>query len=164
LDQKRELVILNKSDLVNHETEALEKVLKKAKITVFLSISAATNHNIDELKKKLLKIVLEERKTRTKEEDSEREEKAAALPVLQPHLEEDQMDNYRIDEQADGSIRIKGKRLEQFTVMTDFDNESAVRRFQDVLQRIGLRKNLQKRLRKANVPVYIGEVRIEEYV
>jgi GTP-binding protein len=167
LAEKRELVILHKTDLVNHETAALEKALKKAKISIFLTVSSATRFHVDELMKKLLKVVLEERKARTAAA-AEMEQKAAdapAVPVLRPHLAKDQMGAFRIEARADGSVHVTGDRLEQFTHMTNFGNDEAVQRFRDVVDRVGLLKALKKhRKSDADTPVFIGDVQVTPYL
>jgi GTP-binding protein len=164
LSEKKELVILNKTDLVNHQTAALEKALNKAGIELFMAISSATQHNTEELTKKLLPIVIDERKKR--ENIDEETPSTEAIPVLRPHEDSHRMGAYRIDVQSDGSVKISGKRLQQFTVMTDFGNESAVRRFRDVVERIGLMKALRK-LRSGKLedaPVFIGAQRVDQYL
>jgi GTP-binding protein len=166
LEAKRELVILNKTDLINHESESVEKALKKAKIPVFMSISTATRHGIDDLVKKLLKIVLEERGKRTVAA-AENEEKAKATPetpVLRPHLAADQMGAFKVETRPDGSIHVHGARLEQFTQMTNFMNEQAVQRFKNVIDRVGLIKTLKKHRKSDTMPVYIGGVRVDEHL
>ncbi len=165
LAEKRELVILNKIDLVDHKPQAIIKVLKKNKINVFMNISAGTMHGIEQLKKKLLKIVLDERKKRSDamEMETDRAQEKAKVPVLKPHLVSDRMGAYRITKNDDGAIHVTGQRLEQFTVMTDFSNEGGVDRFRDVLDRVGLLKAL-KQQRKNEEEVYIGKVRVDEYL
>lgn len=163
LAKKQELVILNKIDLIGGDATKLEKELKKKKITIFLSISAAATLNVEELKKRLLPVVTDARKKRFDDEESEREKERAELPVLRPHLAAGGMGAYRMDQDEDGTIRITGKRLEQFTNMTNFQSEGAVRRFRDVLERIGLLKTL-KRKRKGDAEVLIGKVRVDPYL
>jgi Obg family GTPase CgtA-like protein len=108
--------------------------------------------------------VLDERKNRVQEQVEKKEEESSAIPVLKPHLLSDQMGAYRIDRDPDGTIRVTGKRLEQFTVMTDYDNESGVRRFIDVIDRIGLLKTLRRMLREKKASVYIGATKVDEYL
>lgn len=166
LGKKREIVLINKTDLVANDVTDLEKQLKNAGIDVFMSISCATLTGIDQLKKNLLKIVLEERKNR--EAPTEDGEPASPsqkdIPVLRPHLTSDKMGAYRIDKRKDGATVITGKRIMQFTVMTNFDSEGAVRRFLDVLERIGLLKVLKKIRAEDAAPIYIGTVRIDDYL
>lgn len=165
LAQKRELVLLHKTDLLNDDVGALVSALEAEGIPIFITVSSATRRGIDELAHKLLEIVLEERKNRTAEAlaDVERAENSAEVPVLRPHLQTDQMGSYRIKTQPD-AIVVAGKRLEQFTVMTDFANEGAVKRWQNVLDRIGLQKNLQKAHDDTGLPIFIGEKRVDEYL
>jgi GTP-binding protein len=166
LSQKRELVILNKTDLVNFETKAIEKALKKAGIELFTTVSSATRTNIDDLMKKLLPIVIDERKKRETIEADDEAQAAAEIPVIRPHTDTHRMGSYRVEVASDNSIRITGKRLVQFTVMTDFTNENAVRRFRDVVERVGVVKAVRK-LRTGNMedaPVYIGKQRVDPFV
>jgi GTP-binding protein len=165
LAEKRELVILNKTDLVNDDVEPFLKAFKKAKVPVWMSISAATQHNIAELKKKLLKIVLEERDARLETRSFETAAEKKEVPVLKPHLLSDKMGSYRADTDTPGVIRISGTRLEQFTVMTDFSNEGAVNRFKDVLDRVGVLKIIRRQQKLhpgKDVKVYIGKMRVDE--
>ncbi len=163
LSRKRELVLLNKTDLVGNDATAFVKALKKAKITVMAPISAATRHGVDGLKKALLPIVLEEREKRVEERLQSAEEERKKLPVLRPHLVSSRMGAYRIERMKDGSLKVSGQRLEQFTVMTDFGNEGAVRRFQNVIERVGLKKAIAK-MWDGESPVCIGEKRVEEFL
>ena len=164
LAQKRELIVLNKTDLVAHDVEEIESALQRAGIKLFLSISCATMNNIGSLTKKLLAVVLEERTKREVIVSDREKEGEKQIPVLRPHLRADRMGAYRIASAVDGSILVFGKRLEQFTVMTDFGNEGAVRRFCDVLERIGLRKALQKIRAGKDTAVYIGKTRVDPHL
>lgn len=164
LEKKRELIILNKSDLLAGDTAAVEKKLKKEKIDIFASISAASRQGTDKLTKQLLPIVLEERTKRAALQEEE-EASAAVLPVIKPHLESSRMGAYRIEKTEGGALLIRGKRLEQFTVMTNFENAGAANRFRDVAERTGLLRAI-KRARKdqPDMPVYIGKVRVDEFL
>jgi len=164
LAQKRELVVLNKSDLLGGDTAEAEKVLKKAKIKLFMVLSAATQGGTEKLKKDLLPIVLEERENRKAKEETAQIEELNTMPVLRPHLDSLKMGAYRLQPQADGSLRITGKRLEQFTVMTDFSKDGGVRRFLNVVDRIGLLKAIKKLRKTGEEPVYIGKMRVDEYL
>ncbi len=164
LAEKRELVVLNKADLVNFETKEIEKALKKAGIEVFAAISSATRSGVDDMVSRLLPVVLEERELRQKREEELEEQEAKEIPVLRPHVDEARMRSYRIDAQPDGSIKVTGRRLEQFTVMTDFSKPNAVRRFRDVIERIGLVKALEKLRQASRGPVFIGKTEVADYL
>jgi GTP-binding protein len=163
LSRKRELVVLNKVDLIGNKAEVVAKALKKEGIPLFVALSAATRFGIDELKASLLPIVLEERETREQERMHLLAQEQKKLPVLRPHLESIRMGAYRIEQKENGDICVFGKRLEQFTKMTDFDNEGALRRFLNVVERVGLKKALLS-LWDGKSPIFIGDMRIEQYL
>lgn len=160
--KKRELVILNKSDLLGGDTAGVEKELAARGIDVFMSISAATKHGTERLTQRLLPIVLEERAKRAADAEEEETSKAE-LPVIKPHLQSQRMGAYRIENLGD-KLLIRGKRLEQFTVMTNFDAAGAVTRFRDVAERTGLLRAIKRALDGNDLPVYIGSVRVDEYL
>ena len=158
LASKPEIIVLNKIDLIPDKVDPLINALKEKDINITLSISAATTEGTDELKKLLLPIVLQER-----EKQKDLPEEDAKLQVLKPHLDGNDMGSYRIGRAKDG-LHVHGKRLEQFTVMTDFSSEGGVRRFRDVCERIGLVNALRREGMKEKTPVYIGEVKVDEYL
>ena len=166
LEEKRELVLLNKCDLIGDDVVKIEKELKKHGIEIFMSISAATKGHTEELTKKLLPLILEERKNREVLAREVAEKEASELPVLKPQQHSIKMGAYRIERRVDGSIVVVGQRLEQFTKMTNFDAVGGLQRFRDVTERVGLTKAL-KQFRKddsEDTPVYIGMIRVDEYI
>jgi GTP-binding protein len=166
LSKKREIVLLNKSDLLSEEQiTALIKALKKEKIVVHAAISAATKQGTDELMQSLLPIVLEEREKRETLAEELTVEEAKEIPVLRPHLLSTKMGVYRVDQDpVSGAIKVSGKRLEQFTVMTDFSSTGGHLRFRDVLGRIGLLRTLERLKAGREIPIYIGKTRVEQYL
>lgn len=168
LDTKTELILLNKVDLIGGETAEIEKELAANGIPIFMSISSATRGHTDELVTKLLPMVLAERDTRARLADEIEEEKAASLPVLKPQEESIKMGAYRIEKREDG-IYVTGKRLEQFTTMTNFESSGALQRFRDVLDRIGFMRALKQHRKQQEegeeeIPVYIGSVRVDQHL
>lgn len=163
LAEKRELIVLNKTDLVQNE----KCKMKNDKFKIFATISAATHEGTEELKKKLLTIVLNEREQANESfdpSDSSAEagcaqDDTSALPVLQPLLESNQMGAYRIQKDGKKTL-VTGRRIEQFTKMTDFRSQGAISRFRDVFKRIGL----FKALKDPEGEVWIGDVRVDEYL
>lgn len=162
LAAKRELVILNKVDLINDETAPVVQGLHAEGIEVFHSISAATSLHTGELTEKLLPIVLEERERR--EDTGEEEEKPEALPILKPQQESSRMGAYRIETRQDGTVVIRGKRLQQFTSMTNFESSGGTERFRYVVDRIGLRKALNQHRATGDARIYIGDIDVTEYL
>lgn len=164
LAEKRELVILNKIDVVGDSLEKIQKTLKKEGIPLFASISAATKNGTQDLIEKLLPIVLEEREKRAHHDEDLNEEDAKKIPVLRPHLLSQKMGAYRVDRRKDGIIIVSGRRLEQFTVMTDFSKPGGKNRFLDVLDRVGIKKAITNARTNDDAQVYIGKVRIDQYL
>lgn len=160
LTRKKEFVILNKIDLLANDAAEYESALQKKCIKVFASISAATKFGTDDLMKKLLPVALEERKNR-QAFDQEQSEKDI-LPILRPHEQSNKMGAFRIEQNGDRII-VRGKRLEQFTKMTDFGSDGGTQRFRDVLERIGLTKAI-KRVSKENTAVFIGGTQVDGYL
>lgn len=159
LAKKPEYVVLNKTDMVDGDAKPWVSALKKAKIKVFAEISAATHAGTDDLMKKLLPIVLEEKQKRLDEEDTE---EPKVLPVLKPHLMSEKMGAFRVERQGE-KVVVLGKRLEQFTIMTNFGNPSGRSRFRDVVDRIGLLKALEKEVQPGD-KIYIGKINVDEYI
>jgi GTPase len=164
LAKKRELIVLNKTDLLNDETGPLLKELKKRKIDVFMGIAAAIQLHTQELTDALLPIVLEEREKRliAPDEDDETEEKG--LPVLKPQQESQRMGAYRVEKKQDGTVIVRGKRLEQFTRMTNFDSPGGLERFRNVIDRIGLTKAIKQARKDPEALVYVGDIRVDEWL
>jgi len=165
LGKKHEIVVLNKIDLISSDQlSMISDHLEKEGIKIFAVISAATKRGTNELAKKLLPLVLEERKKQT----TVLENAEPIIPVLQPHITANVMGAYRIEQPNDETIIVRGKRLEQFAVMTDFASKGAIRRFIDVIERIGLRRALKKYCGSTEMKkmpkVFIGKVSIGGYL
>ncbi len=160
LATKREVVAISKADLTIEDLSAVLKQLKKRKVPVQYVISAATGHGVKPLLEELLPVVLEER---LKQVPAKEESDEGILPVLRPEKRANTMGAYRIDVEAD-TANITGKRLEQFTAMTDFASEGGKERFHDVLQKIGLRKEITKLQKDGVTKIYIGKTRVDVHL
>lgn len=163
LAAKKELVVLNKIDLIPDHLDAIRKAFKKAKISVDAEISAATTQGTRELMSGLMPVVIAEREKREAEAVVPEAKPADAPVVLRPHLDDTRMGAYRI-EVRDGAVHVTGKRIEQFTQMTDFANRGAVDRFRDVLHRTGLRRAIKRARPTPDSPVVIGKIAVEQYL
>jgi GTPase len=161
LAEKREIVVINKCDLTTEPLDGVIEELRRQGITVFAAISAAAQDGTHDLMRDLLARVLEERTARSVPVEAELGE---VLPILQPHLTGHRMGAYRIDRRDDGGIVVSGKRIEQFAVMTNFQSEGGVQRFRDVLERIGLLKEIARLRGETSVPVYIGATRVDDHL
>ncbi len=160
LAAKREVVAISKADLTIEDLSPVLKQLKKLKVPVQYVISAATGHGVKPLLEELLPVVLEER---VRQLPTEEEAETESLPVLRPEKRANTMGAYRIETQGD-EAHITGKRLEQFTAMTDFASEGGRERFLDVLQKIGLRKEITKLRNGGATKIFIGKIRVDVHL
>ncbi len=152
LAQKQEIVVLNKIDLVMNDPQEWIDQLKKEKISVTASISAATHEGTDALMKLLLPLVLEARAKRYEMSHEESKD----IPTLTPEIASERMGAFKIEEKSDGTFLVTGKRLEQFTQMTNFGQHGAVNRFKDVIERVGLVRALERAGAKSSTHIFIG--------
>ena len=154
LGKKRELVVLNKIDLVQNDAQIFVDELKANGIDVFASISAATHAGLDDFISNLLPIVLEERKRNAKMKAHEDDD---AVTILQPQLESDRADAFTIEHKDDALI-VHGKRIEQIAEMTDWEKSGGCKRFRDICERSGLQKALKRSGADRKSSVFIGEI------
>lgn len=159
LAAKTEYVLLNKIDLIPEIASQLPARLKERGIDVFAGISSSSRLGTEELKKKLLPVVLEKRAEQSEFVQEDRE----ALPTLTPHLDTGKMASFTVSRDGD-RIHIVGKRIEQFAEMTNFALAGAQKRFRDVCDRIGLRSALRRCDRTDDDKVLIGDIDVSEYL
>ncbi len=165
LAEKQELVVLNKCDLLPEGMETLaEELSERFGIRLDARLSAATTAGTKELMQSLLPLVLtfRERQRAIEQTPPESED----LPVLEPQRISDRMGAYRITRREDGSIIVRGDRIEQFVRMTNFTSPGAVRRFRDVVERIGLSKALRRESERGSATgeIFIGDIPVSEHI
>ena len=156
LGAKQEIVVLNKADLTTDDLKPVLDELAAAGIQVFSPISAAAHIGTEDLMKHLLPIALKERENVPEAEPAE--------VVLSPDTDSGKMASYKITREDDRTIRVTGKRIEQFTVMTDFGSEGAILRFKDVLEKIGLGKAIARERGDSKADVFIGNVQVDSHI
>jgi GTP-binding protein len=81
-----------------------------------------------------------------------------SVPVLRPVAEDE--DAFAIERLVDGSWRVTGRRIERTSVMTDWDNEDAVDRFQRVLYRLGIDTALRDAGVATGDTVHVGDAEL----
>jgi len=158
LTKKQEIVVLNKCDLTREPLTPLLSALKRARIVITASISAATQQGTAALMSTLLPLVLSERLQRAKPHTS----KTISIPTLHPQDEHIGMRDFQV-EHTKGSVRVTGKRLEQFAAMTNFSSPGGLLRFRDVLRKIGIFSQLN-RAKKRGDSLWIGHTKIDPYL
>ncbi|NJD58270.1 MAG: GTPase ObgE [Anaerolineales bacterium] len=131
LAKKPQVVALNKSDLpdVQARWESFQRKLKKKDISV-MAVSAATGTNVKQMLSKAYDL-LREAPVIIPEE---------SLPVYSPVADPRR---YEIKRISDG-WRISGPAIERAAAMTYWDNDASIRRFQRILQALGIDKDLRK--------------------
>lgn len=162
LAEKKELVVLNKIDVLDDLLPKITKELQTAGIPIYASVSATTQAGIIDLQKHLLTVVDAWRaETQVKRVEQLAADIAAAEEiVLQPQVKSHDMDVYTA-EVLPNKVQINGVRLEQFTSMTNFESIGAVQRWRFVLDRIGVLKFYKKH---ATLPLYIGTKNVTEWL
>ncbi len=162
LAQKPEYIVLNKTDVVQDDVSLWLDAMEKEGVSIFATISAATHRNTDLLMQKLLPIVLAEKEKRAQAMVETIDATQQELPVLRPDLESEKMGAFRIEQDGE-KILVRGKRIEQFTIMTDFNKVGGRQRFENVIERVGLLRALEP-LRTAETEVWIGKKKVTEYL
>ncbi|HLC75565.1 MAG TPA: GTPase ObgE [Candidatus Peribacterales bacterium] len=156
LAKKRELVILNKVDLIQNDASIFVEELKQNDIPVFAIISSATLYGIQDFLNALLHVVLEERKMREAVSPVEK-----SIPVLHPHIDDTRTDAFTIDV-SDGVFHVSGSRIEQIAAMTNWESFGGVQRFRDICERIGLKKALERSGATEESTIFVGKTDVSE--
>lgn len=129
LSKKPMLVAVNKMDLTDADAKLarFKKTLKKARI---YPISAATGAGIPALLKAVQKALA----------TAPVEEEIVPEPVKKYVYEPE----FTIAREGDVFI-VKGSKIERLAAMTDFSEEESLRRFQNILRKMGVEKALQEK-------------------
>jgi GTP-binding protein len=148
LAKKPQVVAMNKMDLpdVQSRWEKVRRNLKKKGISA-IEISAATGSNVRTLLDKTYE-VLQSTPVLTKE---------AAMPVYHPQTDPRQ---YEIQRTSNG-WRITGASIERAAVMTYWENDDSIRRFQRILKALGIDNALREAGVKEGDMVSVGEYELE---
>ncbi len=148
LGRKPQVVAVNKLDLpqVRAEWERLQERFRDLGVDPH-PVSALARSGLDELLLAAARLV-----------DQAEPEPVAELPVHEP---DSPIPSFEIRRRADGTWQLEGRSLERAAAMTYWEYDEAVRRFQGMLQRMGV----NERLREAGVQngdtVRIGEHEME---
>lgn len=150
LTKKPQIVALNKIDQpeVQERLPAIKKEMKKRGVT-FMTISALARTDVREL---LLKAagMLADAPTL--------EEIEPPMPVYRP--EEDPRE-FSISREDDASWRVSGKSIERAAAMTYWEHFGSVRRFQRMLEALGVDKALREAGIEEGETVRVGEFELE---
>ncbi len=149
LAEKPQIIAVNKMDLPSVEEvwPALEKEFKKLGYRPF-AISALARTGL----KPLLWAAYQAR------EEVEQEPLEVEVPVYR--FEEDPQ-SFQITRDPDGAWRVQGKSVERAAAMTYWEYDEAVRRFQKILEHLGVEQALREAGTRDGDTVRIGEYELE---
>lgn len=151
LAKKPQIVVFNKLDLPEAQERWLEvqKALKARDIDA-MAISGMTQQNVKQLMQRVVQLVVslpeEVRITPTE------------VPVYE--LQEEEIP-FSIVREGEGVYRVSGKRIERAAVMTHWDYDDAVLRFQNILETLGISKALEEAGVQVGDTVFIGDFELE---
>jgi len=149
LSKKPQVVALNKMDQpeVQDRWPAIRKQLKKYGVDP-LSVSALARTDV----RKLLNAAVE------KLSEAPVLDEVVSLPVYRPA--EDPRD-FKIVRQSDASWRILGQGIERAAAMTYWEHDGAVRRFQKIMENLGVDEALKKAGAQEGDTVHIADFELE---
>jgi len=149
LAKKPKIVALNKIDQpeVQARLAEIKKAMKKKKVE-FMTISALARTNVREL---LLKAVEKLSETPSLEE-------APPLPVYRP---KDDPRDFKIARAGDHAWRLTGTSIERAASMTFWEHDGSVRRFQKIMEALGVDDALRNAGIKEGDVVAIGEFELD---
>ncbi|MBQ3835165.1 MAG: GTPase ObgE [Elusimicrobia bacterium] len=131
LSKKHMLIALNKTDAGEQALENVKNFKKKVKGKKIFAISNMTKDGIDKMLSEILKLT----------ELPAKEEEFESIPVKKYIYEPD----FKIAIDADGVFVITGKKVETLAEMTKFNEEEALRRFQNILKKLGVELALEEK-------------------
>jgi len=150
LGEKPQIVALNKIDqsAVQERLPEIKKELKKRGVTL-MTVSALARTNVRELLLKAVKALADA---------PQLEEIEPPMPVYRP---EEDPSEFVISREDDASWRVSGTAIERAAAMTYWEHYGSVRRFQKLMERLGVEEALRKAGIEEGETVHIGEFELE---
>ena len=148
--QRKQLVVLNKTDLLSDkESEDLKTKFKKKKITPVF-ISCATKRNVDIMVKKLFELL----------EKYPVEEKAEVLSYYDPQATDHKTDDFCVYKEKK-NFYVDGKKIEGLVSVTNLRDYQSVAHFMRVLKSMGVFDELEKKGAKEEDVVFVAGIQFE---
>jgi len=150
LSRKQQIVAVNKIDMpdVSHRWKEIEKTFRDRGYRP-LAISAKEGSGLAGLLSHTHKLCLAEKAPEEREE---------LVPVYRP---KEEPEAFKVSRERDGGWRVAGKAVERAASMTYWEYDEAVRRFQRLLERLGVDEALRESGAKSGDTVRIGEYELE---
>lgn len=158
LTKRPQVVVLNKIDGLDDEiiTDRIKEITRLTpKGTPVCAISAQSKAGIDQMLRKLKEIVSAEHQ-RQAEIAEEEEDKVPVIKLEQTD------DSWQI-EQKDNHYVITGPKIERFAQRTDFDSYHGVQRLRDIMRKMGIMHELERRGAEVGSRIHIGNKGFIEY-
>ncbi|MDR0724238.1 MAG: GTPase ObgE [Endomicrobium sp.] len=143
--KKQVVVVLNKIDLPNADVH-IKKFKKNLKNKKFFEISAAIGVGIDALLKEIVRML-------SKPIAFNPQEELEVIPVKKYIYEPE----FKIEFDEDGAFVVTGPKVQTLTEMTKFNEDDSLRRYQNILKKMGLEIELERMGAKLGDIVRIGE-------
>lgn len=138
LAKRPQIIVLNKIDMLN-EQETKSKIKELGKKNTF-TISAITRQGLKPLLFEIIKKLMQ-----IKKKTPIIGEKTESIPILRPHLEKEKFRLEKITDEKDYKIFwITGKRIEQLAIMTDINNPEGLERMYHFIDRMGIKKTIER--------------------
>ncbi len=148
--KKKQLLVLNKTDLLSDdESKKLKEYFKKKKLNPIL-ISAATKKNIDSLLKQLFKLL----------EKNPKEEDETVQTFYDPQATDHKLDEFSVYKDRK-LFYVEGKKIDGLVSVTDLKDFQSVAHLMRVLKSIGIFNELEKNGVKEGDTVYIAGIEFE---
>jgi GTPase len=155
LSKRPEIVALNKTEGLDKEMIAdILKQLKKVtdKNTPVLAISAASGAGVTDLLRHAAQFA-------DRQAEAEAKLMKEELPVISL---EDMDDHWHIEKQENGFI-VTGKKIERFAHRTDFANPAGVERLRDIMRKMGIMHDLERKKIEPMQLIIIGDPEIGSF-
>jgi GTP-binding protein len=150
LGSKPQVVVINKIDQpdVQEKLKDIEKSFKKKKIEI-ITASAMARTNTRDVLVSAYKKLAELPPVETEEE---------ALPIYKPEVDPNQ---FEIKREDGDKWRVYGVAIERAAKMTYWEHHGSVRRFQRLMQKLGVDKSLREVGVQEGDTVYVGDFELE---
>lgn len=153
LSQKPQIIALSKiealdEDIVQDRIKELTQIIPK--YSEVYPISAQAHKGIDKLLYRLTEIVETERA----HQQAIIEEQEETVPVIR--LPEE--DSRWLVEKTDKGFLVTGRKIEKFAHKTDFQSDPAVGRLRDIMQKMGIMHELERRGVEPDDRIYIRDI------
>lgn len=149
LGSKPQIVVLNKIDQpdVQERLKAIKASFKKQKVELITASAMARTNTRDILIAAYRKL-----------DEMPIEKLEETLPVYKPEVDPNQ---FEVMQEEDGKWRVTGIAIERSAKMTYWEHDGSIRRFQKLMERLGVDKALNEAGIQEGDTVYVGDFELE---